>query len=173
MRNTNIFYGEVWSEAHLCRYREMFNDWKGEQSLPGNGDRELLDISDDYPDPSLLIGQYVNSLSDRVAAQLIKSVSRGYSIDARLSLYNVNQDYNWHHDDDNSTHPVNTDWRRIISSITYLNDDFKGGETEFEDQLIVPESGKTVIFPSSFTFPHRGCPVIEGIKKIIVLHIWV
>jgi predicted 2-oxoglutarate/Fe(II)-dependent dioxygenase YbiX len=150
----------------------MFNDWKGEQSFPGNGDRELVDISDDYPDPSLLIGQYVNSLSDRVAAQLIKSVSHGYSIDARLSLYNVNQQYNWHHDGD-ATHPVNTDWGRIISSITYLNDDFKGGETEFEDQLIVPESGKTVIFPSSFTFPHRGCPVIEGIKKIIVLHIWV
>jgi hypothetical protein len=173
--NSNIFYGTVWSEAELRRYRELFDDWKGEQSPLwfGSGDRELLDITNDYPDPSVLISKYTDSLSDRVAAELSNSFPSGYSIDARLSLYNINQSYGWHHDASRTyRHPQNSNWRRIISSITYLNDNFKGGETEFEDQVIIPESGKTLIFPSSFDYPHRGCPVIEGIKKILVLHVW-
>lgn len=174
--NSNIFYDTVWSEAELHRYRELFDDWKGEQSPleERSGDRELLDITDDYPDPSVLINKYTNSLSDRVAAELSNSFPFGYSIDARLSLYNKHQSYGWHHDASRTyRHPQNPNWRRIISSITYLNDNFKGGETEFEDQVIIPESGKTLIFPSSFNYPHRGCPVIEGIKKILVLHVWV
>ena len=137
---SNIFYDYIWSKDVLDYYREMFDDWKGKQSNPvhKSGDRELLDITHDCPDPS------------------------------------PQQRYDWHHDASRKyKHPQNPNWRRIISSITYLNDDFKGGETEFEDQLIIPQSGKTVTFPSTFTYPHRGCPITEGTKKILVLHVWV
>lgn len=172
---SNIFYGTVWSEEELRKYREMFDDWKGEQSPSKfNGDRERLDITEDYPDPSILLSKYTDFLSDRVATELSNSFPNGYSVDARLSLYNMNQSYDWHHDATRTyKHPQNPNWRRVISSVTYLNDNFEGGETEFEDQLITPESGKTIVFPSYFTHPHTGRPVIKGIKKILVLHIWV
>ena len=171
-----ILYDYIWSKDVLDYYREMFNDWKGKQSNPvhRSGDRELLDITHDCPDPSPMVSKYINFLSDRVAFELSNSLSSGYSTDGRLSLYNIHQRYDWHHDASRKyKHPQNPNWRRVISSITYLNDDFKGGETEFEDQVIIPESGKTLIFPSTFTYPHRGCPIIEGIKKIMVLHIWI
>jgi len=52
--------------------------------------------------------------------------------------------------------------------ITYLNDDFEGGETEFLYQgvRVKPEKGKTVIFPASYTHVHRGNPPIGGTKYI-------
>ena len=171
---SNIFYDTVWSEEELLRYREMFDDWKGYQLPKTLGDREVLDITNDHPDPSVLINKYTDFLSDRVASEFQNSFFNGYSIDGRLSLYNKGQQYEWHHDATRTQlHPQNSTWRRIISSITYLNDDFEGGETEFEDQLIKPESGKTVIFPSYFTHPHTGRPVIEGIKKILTIHVWI
>ena len=52
--------------------------------------------------------------------------------------------------------------------ITYLNDDFEGGETEFRDHglRVKPEKGKTVIFPAGYTHMHRGNPPIGGTKYI-------
>ncbi len=52
--------------------------------------------------------------------------------------------------------------------ITYLNDDFEGGETEFLYQgvRVKPEKVKTVIFPAGYTHMHRGNPPIKGNKYI-------
>tara|TARA_Y100000114_G_scaffold91117_1_gene84594 strand:+ start:235 stop:765 length:531 start_codon:yes stop_codon:yes gene_type:complete len=175
MTNSNIFYGKVWSKTYLRRYRDMFKNWKGTLMPPeaNSGDREFLDITDDYPDPAPLINKYLKYLPDKVANQFYYSISSGYSADARLSLYKIDQKYDWHHDaTPNRKHPKNSNWNRIISSITYLNDNFEGGETEFYDQFIIPKSGQTLIFPSSFVFPHRGLPIKSGVKKIIVMHIW-
>lgn len=57
-----------------------------------------------------------------------------------------------------------------LSLVTYLNDDFKGGELFFRLQGItyVPKEGDTVIFPSNFMYPHQALPVIEGIKYSLV-----
>lgn len=57
---------------------------------------------------------------------------------------------------------------RSFVIITYLNDDFEGGETEFLYQgiRVKPEKGKTVIFPASYTHMHRGNPPIGGTKYI-------
>jgi prolyl 4-hydroxylase len=69
---------------------------------------------------------------------------------------------------------------RVFTALFYLNDDFKGGETEFVNmQLkISPEIGKLIIWKNmnddktlnknSF---HAGLPVIEGEKYICV--VWI
>ncbi len=171
---SNIFYGTVWSEEELRKYRKMFDDWMGEPDNNSHSDRERLDITEDYPNPIVLLSEYKKFLSNRVATEFSKSFPNGYSIDARLALYTKGKHYAWHHDATRQHfHPHNSNWRRIISSVTYLNDDFEGGETEFEDQTIKPESGKTIIFPSYFTHPHTGRPVIKGAKKILCVHVWV
>jgi hypothetical protein len=57
--------------------------------------------------------------------------------------------------------------------MTILNDDYEGGETEFGCGITIkPTAGKTLIFPSSWLFPHRGKEVISGTKYIYVNHIW-
>ena len=44
---------------------------------------------------------------------------------------------------------------RVVTYIWYLNDLVEGGETEFLSKIkIIPETGKLVLFPSGWTYPH-------------------
>ena len=51
----------------------------------------------------------------------------------------------------------------------YLNDDYKGGETEFlyYKKRVEPEQGKLIIWPAGYTHAHRGGLVLEGNKYVI------
>jgi predicted 2-oxoglutarate/Fe(II)-dependent dioxygenase YbiX len=55
---------------------------------------------------------------------------------------------------------------RYFTVLCYLNDDFEGGHTFFPylNYRAVPESGKTIIFPSSYL--HCAEPVLKGEKFI-------
>ena len=168
-----ILYDRIFDDEELEPYRKLYDNWNGIKPHESMGNREIM-LLKNYPNSEKLLGSYGKILPDLVKAQFNISLKQGYTIDAKLSLYGMGQEYKWHHDADPKVkHEKNSEWRRIISSITYLNDGYEGGETEFMDRTIVPESGKTVIFPSFFTCPHRGCPVTKGIKKILVMHCWV
>ena len=79
--------------------------------------------------------------------------------------YTEGQQYKWHSDAQPGLEATN----RLISVITYLNDDFEGGETEMGGGLkYKPKKGKALIFPSNWNYPHRACPVIKGTKYAIV-----
>lgn len=57
---------------------------------------------------------------------------------------------------------------RRITFMWYLNDVVEGGETEFLAKYnIKPEVGKLVLFPASWTFPHRAKMPISSNKYII------
>ena len=58
---------------------------------------------------------------------------------------------------------------RLFAFMTYLNDDFEGGETYFlhYDLFIKPQTGKTLIWPAEWTHAHRGGIVKSGTKYII------
>lgn len=58
---------------------------------------------------------------------------------------------------------------RLFAFMTYLNDDFEGGETYFlhYDLFIKPQTGKTLIWPAEWTHAHRGDIVKSGTKYII------
>ena len=176
MKDPNILYDYIWSKDELDPYRKMYDDWKGELVPPetNRGDRHIWVIDDNYPDPDKIIQAYAAHLPELVRSEFMKSLRYGYSVDNKLSRYDHQQHYSWHCDASISwRNPKNSTWRRIISSITYLNDDYEGGETEFLCGKVVPEEGKTVIFPSSYMYPHRGCPVTKGVKKIMVMHFWI
>jgi hypothetical protein len=68
----------------------------------------------------------------------------------------------FHNDPENRRH-------RVITFIFYLNDIAEGGETEFWGGTfkIKPEKGKLVLFPASWTYPHRGIMTISDNKYII------
>jgi len=57
--------------------------------------------------------------------------------------------------------------RRYLSFFWYLNDVDCGGETIFDDLTIKPETGKLVIFPPMWMFPHSGEKPISNTKYII------
>jgi len=57
---------------------------------------------------------------------------------------------------------------RVITFLWYLNTIAEGGETELLGEICVkPEAGKLLLFPSSWTFPHRGKMPISEDKYIV------
>lgn len=99
--------------------------------------------------------------------------------------YDIGGEYKGHHD---FFHP-NTDYyktsmgqtgQRVYSCLFYLNDNFKGGETEFEKRniTITPKTGRLLIWRNlkedgslDYDSYHAGMPVIEGEKWIAI--IWI
>jgi predicted 2-oxoglutarate/Fe(II)-dependent dioxygenase YbiX len=65
---------------------------------------------------------------------------------------------------------------RVLSSILFLNNDYKGGNLSFMDTLtsdkkiydIPVQPGRLIMWPSNFLFPHSVRPVEEGTRFSIV-----
>tara|TARA_B100002019_G_C21061113_1_gene494149 strand:+ start:109 stop:717 length:609 start_codon:yes stop_codon:yes gene_type:complete len=56
---------------------------------------------------------------------------------------------------------------RVLTFMWYLNTVDVGGETEFADGTkIKPEKGKLLMFPSTWTYTHRGCMPYSNHKYI-------
>jgi hypothetical protein len=57
-----------------------------------------------------------------------------------------------------------------VSLVSYVNDDYEGGELFFRLQnlKVKAEAGDLFIFPSNFMYPHQAMPVTSGIKYSIV-----
>ncbi len=58
---------------------------------------------------------------------------------------------------------------RVVTWLLYLNDVAEGGETEFLNQKLrlKPLAGTLVYFPTGYTHPHRGNPVISNDVKYV------
>ena len=89
-----------------------------------------------------------------------------------MQKYKKNSGRYIYHDDQH------IDWKknryRILTFIWYLNDVITGGETEFfGTREIIPEAGKLVLFPSSWSYPHRGKMPISHDKYIITGWIYI
>lgn len=74
--------------------------------------------------------------------------------------------YKWHTERSCPIHPYSA---RHLVFMTYLNTVNEGGETEFFHQKvkIKPEKGLTIIWPSDWTFTHRGLTSVEEEKYIV------
>ena len=61
-----------------------------------------------------------------------------------------------------NSHKDNASEKTTLSSITYLNDSFEGGETFFVDGAIVkPKKGRTLLFDGKY-YLHGVNPIING-----------
>lgn len=113
----------------------------------------------------LQINSYINDMLETYISKypsLLNIVSRGdlYLQSVHTQKTIPGQGYHlWHHDGDGE---------RIMTFITYLNDDYTGGETEFlnKSMRIEPKKGRTIIFPGAYTHSHRGNPPLTGEKYI-------
>ena len=84
----------------------------------------------------------------------------GYNV----KRYRPNDYYNWHID----CQIFQGGWTRTVACIWYLNEVEEGGETEFAfGHKVVPSTGKLILFPATWNFPHRGLSPIKGNKYII------
>ena len=71
----------------------------------------------------------------------------------------------YHHDESIERNENRT---RVLTYIWYLNDVEVGGETEINATTrIKPETGKLLLFPASWTYPHCGIMPVSNDKYII------
>ena len=47
----------------------------------------------------------------------------------------------------------------------YLNDNFKGGETRFNNLIVAPKKGSALVF--YHYLEHEGAEVLQGIKYVL------
>ncbi len=68
--------------------------------------------------------------------------------------------------------PNGTGTNLKYSLVTYLNDDYEGGEIYFKNQdlKIKPKAGSLVLFPSTNPYVHESLPVKNGKKYMYTTH---
>jgi len=56
-----------------------------------------------------------------------------------------------------------------FSLVTYLNDDYEGGEIHFKDHNITvkPKAGSLIMFPSQMPFVHEVLPITKGTRYMM------
>jgi predicted 2-oxoglutarate/Fe(II)-dependent dioxygenase YbiX len=175
--NDFIFYDCVYSENEIIDFEKIYSEakWSRVQSSPDYnvGDRDWISVTP-QENMNKVIDTYLDYIPELSANEVIPHIVScgGHISEAKITRYGKGDQYSWH--SDCFIAMPNQICSRQISSITYLNDDFEGGETEFYDgSVIIPAKGKTLIFPSNWCFVHRGRPVVSGEKYILVHHFWV
>jgi hypothetical protein len=80
-----------------------------------------------------------------------------------IMKYGLNQFFNNHIDDC-------PDYRRMLSAVYYLNDNYLGGEIIFPRFNIKfkPKANQMILFPSNHVYNHSVSPIVEGEKYCVV-----
>lgn len=83
-----------------------------------------------------------------------------------LNRYDTGQGMGPHYDGQDG------DTNLKYSLVTYLNDDYDGGEINFPNQnlTIKPKAGSLVMFPSQKPYIHESKPVLSGNKYMYTTH---
>ncbi len=77
----------------------------------------------------------------------------------RCYKYQPGEQFRRHED---FAHEWDSTKRTFLTVLFYLNEDFTGGETRFEEGVVEPKIGTAAIFPHELV--HEGCPVATGVK---------
>ena len=167
-----VFYDQIYSEDDFININESIKDnyWIKNPDTD-NAIRDVYDINlvDKKKLPNIfeMVHRYLDFIHSSQSKFLKKFTSNNFYYSLKFARYNVNDEFKYHVDE-----LSHNDSERVISSITYLNDDFSDGETEIMGEIIKPKKNYSLIFPSNWAFLHRGLKVREGIKKIMVVHFY-
>ena len=167
-----IFYDKIFTEDEFVKINDSIHtDCWIKNPDSDNANRDVYDskfiVKENLPRIHDIVHAYLNFIHPSQYKFLKFFTSNQFFYSLNFSRYNINDEFKYHVDElskDNS--------ERVVSSITYLNDDFDGGETEIMGEIIVPKKNYTLIFPSNWSFLHRGLKVKSGIKKIMVVHFY-
>tara|TARA_R100000353_G_C6507318_1_gene195710 strand:- start:25 stop:633 length:609 start_codon:yes stop_codon:yes gene_type:complete len=116
---------------------------------------------------------YARYLMDRIRWGIVNELRKFYNDDrfiyndyCDLVRWKVGEGLNWHADANYypSGEPNYVSYR-TYGSVTYLNDDYEGGEFEFMNEKygkIKPEKGMMIAFPADLDWVHRVNTVTKG-----------
>ena len=138
---------EVEYFLHPCLCDELINFYKKNKSNTKLfKKRSILDLSKFHENPII----------NNIVKKYIKLKPRKILKNIELAFWPVGEFHDWR--DDTIYYDVTT--------ITYLNDNYKGGVTTVEDYEIKPEKGKICIFDSDKK--HKVSSLEEGERFVIL-----
>lgn len=120
-----------------------------------NNERVMID------DPELARSLYAR-IADYVPRQLREWTVCGVNERFRYYRYDVGQQFDWHYD---GAFERASGERSQLTFMIYLNDDFLGGPTSFEETTIQPRTGMALFFVHAQL--HKGQPVHRGRKYVL------
>lgn len=152
--------GSKWQKAGVVNTETYESDYSQSRRC---FDYPLFDNASEEPIKNLyeMIDGWINPcLQDFTSFYSIEKVVPGPYI---ILKYEQSDKFDWHVDDGGK-------YPRTVSVSAYLNDDYEGGELEFNHFGIShkPEKGDIVFFNSSFTYMHRVNPVTNGLRYAVV-----
>jgi hypothetical protein len=111
-----------------------------------------------------------STLADKVWAKLahqefnVEAGWKAIGLNNRFSFYRYRQfqQFSWHRD---QPYRPSVDVQSKVTFILYLNDEFSGGQTSFDDFNVWPETGMAVCFHHKLR--HCGSVVTDGIKYVM------
>lgn len=174
-----IFYGPVLNDIELDLWEKLSSGYTyarqdRPQTSPDSPDGKVqrnYSFTREHIPYKKILDTYYNHIPESYHRSLyIIEDHFAFNVNTKLAVYRVGDGFDWHSDNlpTNDKKPGN----RVITSITYLNDNFEGGETTFTCGVqIKPIRGYTLIFPSAWMFRHRGEKITKGTKRIAVQHI--
>lgn len=107
--------------------------------------------------------KYCDGLGVDLSQKDIDNGNKGFHIQKYLK----NEGFYLTHTDDHAFIKDSKISSRIITFIFYLNDVNEGGETFFGNDKIKPKKGSLLLFPATWTYPHRGSMPVSHDKYIV------
>lgn len=151
------------------------NQWSralvGYESIPDDSYRNCQDFkmgANEVP----YVQDKIVSIYERTVGEVRKCVDdycRSYGINMTymeaVNFVKYEQGTHFSYHSDHAHHYVCT-----VSTIAYYNDDYEGGELEFDklNLRLKPAAGDIVVFPSTFIYSHASLPVLRGTKYAAV-----
>lgn len=120
-----------------------------------NNDRILHDDKD-------LAERLFRRALPHLPAQIDGWTPSGFNERFRFYRYTNEQYFKWHQD---GTHRLSANEESFLTFIIYLNDDFRGGATEFAWEKIQAKAGRALVFPHRLR--HQGANIISGTKYVL------
>lgn len=110
----------------------------------------------------LMADKYWEKLKAYCPEEIEGAVAVGVNEQFRFYKYTSNQRFKRHID---GRFKRNEQEESRITFMIYLNDDYQGGETKFDDVTIQPKTGTALCFIHEQK--HEGCSVPEGTKYVL------
>ena len=103
-----------------------------------------------------------NDLSSLAPQKIGNSIAIGLNEMFRFYRYKPGEEFKKHRD---QSFVRNNEEASYYTFMIYLNDNFEGGETTFNDRIVRPVTGMALIFLHDLE--HSGSPVKRGVKYVL------
>ncbi|MGU3374587.1 2OG-Fe(II) oxygenase [Chryseobacterium sp. M5A1_1a] len=156
------------TEAECNNYIALSQEKVFEEAKINVGGRQLMSKGIRNNDRLMI---FDNNLADdlfRKAAEFLPQDQEGFKLlnfneMFRVYKYSPGQQFKMHRD---GNYVRNENEKSFYTFLIYLNDDFEGGETEFENLFTVaPKQGTALIFYHPLR--HEGKTLINGLKYVL------